>query len=233
MEALQHARRSYVLNEHYRLTSANHLNDALSDTRKETIRLFHSTRHHMSTARICEHFERLSELHQRCQRIVMGLSPHEWWNFCDPQGPIVSTLHAEGIECNVVHMPRNARVLELTAEMGMTMHRLACEAVLHALRCMPSKQILLDFWVGKRANGHAVGITVESVGEPMMLDNDAYDRLLIGIGAFGLNERGMHDRARLYGGHAEVTHFSPHHTRVTVRLVDDPLDSRLAHTSAT
>lgn len=221
-KAIEQARRSYMMTERMRVNSVCHLSDALDNTRMETTRLMHSARAHMPTKMLAEHFHRLESLHQECECILMGMSPYDWWDFGDREGLIISALHAEGIGCDVLAMPRNARLLQLSTDMCITIHRLGCEALLHALDRAPSNRISLAFAVKKQRDGYHIEMIVECTGLPMILGEEAYERLMVRIGAFGLSERGLRERAQLYDGDVQCTQVSKYEARVVVRLIDKP-----------
>lgn len=221
-EFVQQTRRGYLMTERVRLKSACHLSDALDDARRETTRLMHSARTHMPAKALVEHYHRLDILHQECSRILMGLSPHDWWDFGDRDGLIISALRSEGIGCDVLAMPRNAHLLQLSTDMCITIHRLGCEMVLHVLERAPSNRISLALGIHKQGNGYHIEMVVESTGLPFILGEEADERLMVSIGAFGLSEQGLRERAQLYEGDVAMTQVSRHEARAVLRMIDRP-----------
>jgi hypothetical protein len=223
-EALRHARRTYLLTERLRFASFCHLDEALDNTRAATTQLLHRTRKHVSSIALSEHKQQFEELFDRCERILAGWSPCDWWDVGDPDALLLSALRAEGIGLDILDMPPQPQQLGLTLEMNITIKQLVCEAVLHVLECAPSNRVSVAIGVTPHNDdkGHAIEIAVESTGLPNRLDDEAYERLMIGVGGLGLNEIGLRDRASLYDGTVQISSSPGQPARVVIRLIDQP-----------
>lgn len=220
--AIRNTRRAYMLTERQRLASANHMDDVLDEARLATTRLIQCARPFLPASVVAEHHRQFEALHERYQRLLLGLSPCDWWELGNPDGPIVSALRGERIGCDVLNMPVRAHLLPLSVEIGVAIKQLTCEATLHLLDCAPRDRISMDITAIAHDDGHDIHITLETTGYPLALTADTYERLMVGMGALGLNEQGLRGRAQLYSGHVEVTRLADGEARVMVKLVDKP-----------
>lgn len=221
-EALRHARRTYLLTEHQRLTSATHMEDVLDEARLATTRLIQCARPFLPAPMLAEHHRQFQSLHDRYQRLLLGLSPCDWWELGNPDGLLVSALRAEGIGFDVLNMPKYAHLLPLSTEMNIAIKQLTCEAALHLLDCAPNDRMSLDIGIKKHDDCIAINIVLETTGLPTGLTDESYERLMVGMGALGLNEQGLRERVRLYGGDVNVTCPSEDETRVAIQLIERP-----------
>lgn len=222
-EAVRQTRRAYMLTERQRLASANHIEDILDRARVSTTRLIQCARPFVPAPVLAEHHCQFQILHERYQRLLLGLSPCEWWELGNPDGLIVSALRGEGIGCDVLSMPLHAQTLPLSVEIGVAIKQLTCEATLHLLDCARRDRISMEITVAKLDDGHLIQIALESTGYPMALNEDSYERLMVGMGAFGLNENGLRRRAQLYDGKVEVSRLPEDEARIVVQLIDKPM----------
>jgi len=220
--AVRNTRRAYMLTERQRLASANHMDDVLDEARLATTRLIQCARPFLPASVVAEHHRQFEALHERYQRLLLGLSPCDWWELGNPDGAIVSALRGERIGCDVLNMPLQAHLLPLSVEIGVAIKQLTCEATLHLLDCAPRDRISMGIAVTPQQDGHDIQIALESTGYPIALTADTYERLMVGMGAFGLNEQGLRGRAQLYSGDVEVSRLPDGEARVVVRLVDRP-----------
>lgn len=222
-EAIRHTRRAYMLTERHRLASANHMEDVLDDARLATTRLIQCARPFVPAPILAEHHRQFQALHERYHRLLLGLSPCEWWELGNPDGLIVSALRGESIGCDVLSMPLHAQTLPLSVEIGVAIKQLTCEATLHLLDCAPRDRISMEIAVAKYEDGHVIQIALETTGHPTTLNGDIYERLMVGMGAFGLNEKGLRRRAQLYDGDVEVSRSSDGEARIAIQLLDKPM----------
>jgi hypothetical protein len=171
---------------------------------------------------LAEYHRQFQSLHDRYQRLLLGVSPCDWWEVGNPGGLLVSALRAVGIRFDVVNMPKYARLLPLSTEMNVAIKQLTCEAVLHLLDRAPSDRIFLGICVRKHDDCVAIDIVLQTAGLSIELADDSYERLIVGMGALGLNEQGLRDRVRLYGGDVQVTRPSEDEARIAIQLIERP-----------
>lgn len=222
LAAEEQSRRLHMLVERRGLYSAVQLEDAMDGHQLAATRLMQRARQFLSAKELGEHYHALEARYAQCKRIILGLWPHDWWEIGDPDGPLFSALHAAGIGCDALPLPRNTQHIPLSADMQVTLQRMTGEAVLHAMARAPTDRVSVAIGAEQRNGRYAMTITVESTGMPHPLDEDTFQRLMVSLGALGLSEQDLRERARLYGGNATVTPLPAQRARVVIELVDAP-----------
>jgi hypothetical protein len=221
------ARRELFTIERNRLAYACVLDDVFSDTRKEMMRLMHAARTVLPASTVAAHYRRLDDLHQMHQHVTAGLSPRGWWQFGGPEGPITQTLARMGVMCEIRETAPESCSVRLSAELSIAVYRLICEAVAYLMKHAPSDHVRMCMTVqARKEQGVAViQVTIESLGEPLTRLEDTYERLLLNLGASGLNEQALCNRARLYGGDVQVVQTSTNHLRMVLSMTDQTAPS--------
>jgi len=223
--AMDQARHELLMMEQSRFATATGLKEALSGTRKEATKMMHLVRDHLPAKAIAQHYGQFDDLHRQHQRITAGMSPNEWLEFGGQDGAIAEALALLGVQCEIRHTKSRQRLNLVSSETHIALYRLACEAVVHLMDQAPSDLVRLGMDVSRLGEGLVVEAVVESLGADIVLPLDARQRLIMYLGAAGLSEQAMRNRAHLYDGDLVVSVTSPAAGRVHVRLVEKVVES--------
>lgn len=219
------ARRELFTIERNRLAYACVLDNVFSNTRKQTMRMMHTARTALPSGSMARHYQQFDFLHQEHQRLTAGMSPRAWWQFGGPDGAIAQALEEIGISCEIGGS-QGAEVFRLPTELSIAIYRLSCEAALYLVKQSPSDHVYLSLDVLRGAHGWVrVSVTLESIGRPLAKTGDTYERLALeqlqlSLGASGLNEQALRNRAQLYGGDVQIMQTASKRLRIVLSVAD-------------
>jgi hypothetical protein len=186
-----------------------------SDARKETTRMLHSIRTTLPSGTLSEHYHRFDALHQEHQRLTACMSPRAWWESSGPNGPIAEALELLGVNCDMDQSTKETDLLRLPAELCIALYRLSCEAAVYLTQHSPTDHVRLASTTQELDASMTVSVTLESLGLVLSGPDDPalprHECLQAALGATGLNEQDMRQRAQLYDGGVRITHTSPGH----------------------
>jgi glucose-6-phosphate-specific signal transduction histidine kinase len=164
--------------------------------------------------------EELIATRRRLFRLADSLSPREWQRLGQPDalwtGPIAEVLEEAGVAYEV---EVDGQLARLSLDVNLALYRLGCEAVAYLLAQAPGERVRLRAGARELPRGETEAeLAIESDGRP--LAPPPREPLLAGLGATGLDEAQMRDRARLYDGSLSIARTSST-MRILVRLRDD------------
>lgn len=216
-KSLREARQQLFHAERDKIKGAYLLDEIVKHTRK-----LYDVQGRLPAKDFTQQHEQFDELERQFERIAVGVFPRMWLYFGGSNGPIVQALRDLEVHCVVHERLHDPRLVHLPHEIQIALYRLACEATVHLVQHAPRDRFSLAMAMRKQHENDEwqVEAIVESYGEAREFTPNQLKHLMTSLGAFGLSEQSMRNRAQLYAGEVKITHATKDGTRIVIRLAD-------------
>jgi glucose-6-phosphate-specific signal transduction histidine kinase len=216
-KSLREARQQLFQAERDKIKGAYLLDEIVKHTRK-----LYDVQGRLLARDFTQQHEQFGELERQFERIAVGVFPRMWLYFGGSNGPIVQALRDLGVHCVVHERLHDPRLVHLPHEIQIALYRLACEATVHLAEHAPRDRFSLAMSMRKQGEDDEwqVEAIVESYGQAMTFTTNQLKHLMTSLGAFGLSEQSMCNRAQLYAGDVTITHATKDGTSIMIRLAD-------------